>query len=158
MISFMRVDHRLLHGQVIYSWLKSVNCDTIFVINDSVAEDETKKNALRMVKPADKKLVMKSVDEAIKAINSGITDKYNMFVVLGNVTDMVHLVEEINGVNSVNLGGTLAGEDTKTYFPQINLSFKDVENLKRIMKKGVEVECRMVPTDAKIVVNKKWEV
>ncbi len=158
MISFVRVDHRLLHGQVIYSWMKSVECDTIFVVSDSVAESETKKNALRMVKPADKKLVMKSVDDAIKAIQSGVTDKYHMFIILGSIEELVRLSAQVEEIRSVNLGETLAGKDTKAYFPQVNLTQKNVEDLKDMMRKGIEIECRMVPSDTRIVVNKKWEV
>ncbi len=158
MISFVRVDHRLLHGQVIYSWLKAVECDTIFVVSDSVAADETKKNALRMVKPADKKLVMKSVADAVTAINSGVTEKYRMFIILGSIEELARLLAQIEGVRSVNLGGTLANEQSKPYFPQINLTDQDVQKLKAIMQRGIEVECRMVPNDTRIVVNKKWEV
>lgn len=157
MINFIRVDHRLLHGQVIYSWLKAVECDTIFVINDDVANNEARKNALRMVKPADKKLVMKSVDDAIKAIESGVTDKYKMFVVFSNIDDLTKFVLSVKDIESVNLGGTLSTKDSKMYFPQINLEDKDVESLKKIIEKGIEVECRLVPSDTKIVVNKKWE-
>lgn len=43
MIQFVRIDHRLLHGQVLYSWLKSIVCDTILIANDSVAVSESKR-------------------------------------------------------------------------------------------------------------------
>lgn len=157
MINFIRVDHRLLHGQVIYSWLKSIECDTIFVINDEVANNEARKNALRMVKPADKKLVMKSVDDAIKSVESGITDKYKMFVIFSNISDLTKFVLSLDNIKSVNLGGTLSTKDSKMYFPQINLEDNDVNNLKKLIEKGIEVECRLVPSDTKIIVNKKWE-
>lgn len=158
MISFVRVDHRLLHGQVIYSWMRAVACDTIFIVSDAVAADDMKKNALRITKPADKKLVMKSVQEAADAINSGVTDKYRMFIILSSVEELARLLDLIEGVSSVNLGGTLATEKTKNYFPQINLTDQDVQSLKAMIRRGIEIECRKVPSDTRIVVNKRWEV
>lgn len=35
MIVFLRVDHRLLHGQVAFSWTQYVGADCILIANDS---------------------------------------------------------------------------------------------------------------------------
>ena len=39
MIVLFRVDHRLLHGQVIFSWTSALKPDCILVANDDVASD-----------------------------------------------------------------------------------------------------------------------
>ena len=38
MIKLVRVDHRLLHGQVIFSWTKQVGTNYIIVADDKVPE------------------------------------------------------------------------------------------------------------------------
>ena len=43
MITLLRVDHRLLHGQVAFSWTQYVGADCILIANDSVPEDELRK-------------------------------------------------------------------------------------------------------------------
>ena len=40
MIKLVRVDHRLVHGQVAVSWFNSLDVNTIFVVNDDVAHDD----------------------------------------------------------------------------------------------------------------------
>ena len=40
MIKMTRVDHRLLHGQVAFTWIKAVGADCILIANDDVAKDE----------------------------------------------------------------------------------------------------------------------
>lgn len=157
MIEFIRVDHRLLHGQVIYSWLKSITCDTILIANDDVAISDTRKNGLRLAKPADKKLVMKSIDETIKAVRSGITDTYHLFIVVESIHDAYRLACGIDGFQSINLGGTLAKPDSKPIFTQINLRTRDIEELKDMAHKGIEIEYRLVPGDTKVIVNEKLE-
>ena len=73
MVELLRVDHRLLHGQVVFSWCSALNPDCILVANDEAVSDELRKTTLRMSKPAGVKLVIKSVDDSIAAINAGKT-------------------------------------------------------------------------------------
>ena len=157
MIQFVRIDHRLLHGQVLYSWLKSIVCDTILIANDSVAVSESKKNGLRLAKPANKKLVMKSIDDSIHAIQSGLTDKYHLFIVVESVHDVYRLVKGVSGITSITLGGTLATSKSRPVFSQINLDEHDIKELKEIAESGVEIEYRLVPGDTKVNVNKRLE-
>lgn len=154
MIKVARVDHRLVHGQIIYSWLNSADINTIFVVNDDVVDNKARKQALRMVKPANVKMVIKSVDDAIKAVNSGVTDKYNMMVVFENIEDAYRFIVETKAVESLNLGGTLASDDTKQYFSQINLSASDIEKLNDLLDRKIEVEVRLVAKDKKQIYTK----
>ena len=51
MIKMTRVDHRLLHGQVAFTWIKAVGPDCILIANDDVAKDELRMAVLKMAKP-----------------------------------------------------------------------------------------------------------
>ena len=51
MIKLLRIDHRLLHGQVVFKWSKVLGIDCILIANDAVAKDELRMTALRMAKP-----------------------------------------------------------------------------------------------------------
>ena len=51
MILLLRVDHRLLHGQVVFSWIQNLKADCILIANDSVATDELRKSTLKLAKP-----------------------------------------------------------------------------------------------------------
>ncbi|HBS2988405.1 PTS sugar transporter subunit IIB, partial [Klebsiella pneumoniae] len=51
MITLLRVDHRLLHGQVAFSWTQYVGADCILIANDSVPGDELRKTTIKLAKP-----------------------------------------------------------------------------------------------------------
>ena len=51
MIVMTRVDHRLLHGQVVFAWSKFTGTDCILIANDSLASNKLRMNALRLAKP-----------------------------------------------------------------------------------------------------------
>ncbi len=67
---WLRVHHRLLHGQVAVSWVQGLGLDCIFCVGDKVANDPVWKTTLKMGKPANVKLVIKDMEHAIEAINS----------------------------------------------------------------------------------------
>ena len=64
MIQLLRVDHRLLHGQVVFSWCGQLNPNCILIANDAAATDDVRKAALRLGKPNNAKLVIKTVDDS----------------------------------------------------------------------------------------------
>ena len=43
MIKLVRVDHRLLHGQVAFTWTSAINADCILIANDAVPKDDLRK-------------------------------------------------------------------------------------------------------------------
>ena len=43
MIQLLRVDHRLLHGQVVFSWCGQLNPNCILIANDAAATDDVRK-------------------------------------------------------------------------------------------------------------------
>lgn len=156
MIKLLRVDHRLLHGQVAVSWFNSLGANTILVANDDVASDDFRKSAIRLAKPEKAKLVMKSIDNSIEAINSGITDKYKMLVVVESVDDAQKLIAGTNGaIKALNLGGTKASEATTNYSKTINLTTNEADKLENLKKDGVDVYIQQVPNEDKQVFVKK---
>ncbi|MCO6552080.1 MAG: PTS sugar transporter subunit IIB [Gilliamella sp.] len=149
MIKLLRVDHRLLHGQVVVSWFETVGANTILVANDVVANDELRKSAIRLAKPEQAKLVMKSICDSIEAINSGVTDKYQMLIVVESVTDAEKLIRGTNGlITSLNLGGTKPREGTKNYSKTINLTDKEADLLTALQQDGIDVYIQQVPSES----------
>ena len=54
-------------------------------MGDKVANDPVWKTTLKMGKPAGCKLVIKDMEHAIEAINSGVTDKYKMIICVATI-------------------------------------------------------------------------
>lgn len=85
MIKLVRVDHRLLHGQVAFSWTNGVGANCILVASDTVVNDDVWKTTLKLGKPSGVKLVIKNMADSIAAINSGVTDKYKLIIVVQTI-------------------------------------------------------------------------
>ena len=149
MITLLRVDHRLLHGQVAFSWTQYVGADCILIANDNVPNDELRKTTIKLAKPPSVKLVIKNINDAIESIKSGVTDKYHLFIVVESVNDAWRIASAVEGIKSINLGGIKAKEGSKNISKAINLLPEEIEQLQQLVGKGVEVEIRQVPNDRK---------
>ncbi len=149
MITLVRVDHRLLHGQVAFSWTQYVGADCILIANDSVPNDELRKTTIKLAKPPSVKLVIKNIADSIEAIKSGVTDKYRLFIVVESVEDAWRIAREIAEIKSINLGGIKAKEGSRNISKAVNLLPDEITRLNELVGQGVEIEIRQVPNDRK---------
>ena len=65
MIKLLRVDHRLLHGQVAMTWTQELDTNCILIACDAVVKDDVRKTTLKLARPAGVKLVIKSVNDSL---------------------------------------------------------------------------------------------
>ncbi|GAQ24897.1 PTS sugar transporter subunit IIB [Tepidanaerobacter syntrophicus] len=149
MIKLFRVDHRLLHGQVAFSWCNAINANAILIASDDATTNEIRKTTIKLAKPAGIKLVIKNVEDAAETINSGVTNKYNLIIIVESIKDAYRLLEKTEEIKSLNLGGTKKIEGSEQLSKALYLTEEDKKLLRKILEKGIEVEIRQVPTDSK---------
>lgn len=150
MILLLRVDHRLLHGQVAVSWCQGLGADCVFCVGDHVANDPVWKTTLKLGKPAGCKLVIKDMDHAVEAINSGVTDKYRMVVSVQTIAEAKELADRCPVVTSINLGNTKASPTTREVSRQVFLEPEEEAMIRELIDRGVEVEIRPLADDPKV--------
>lgn len=149
MIKKLRVDHRLLHGQVAFSWTQAIGADCILIANDGIFQDSIKLTALKLAKPSGVKVVIKTIEDAIIAIKSGITDKYKLFIIVESIADAKHLSEAI-AYSEINLGGTKAEEGKKQLSKAIFVSDAEVCLLKEMLEAGFQLQVQMIPAEKSV--------
>ena len=147
MIKMTRVDHRLLHGQVAFTWIKAVGADCILIANDDVAKDELRMAVLKMAKPQGTKLVMKSVDDSIKALTSGVTDKYNLFIITENIEDVWRLCKAVPAIREVSIGGVKVEEGKRQISKAVFVSDQECDRIRDLVGDGIRVFVQMTPSD-----------
>ena len=152
MIQCLRVDYRLLHGQTALAWTQSLGADCILIANDALMRDDIQKATLKLAKPSGVKLVMKNIEDSIAAINSGVTDKYRLFILVKTIEDAWKLAEGVDRIRSVNVGGGAPKPDTRMLTKSVPVTKEEEGILKKMIEAGLEVEIRQVPGDNKVMV------
>lgn len=154
MIQLMRVDHRLLHGQTAFTWSKAVGADCILIANDSVINDPIRKTAIQLSRPSGIKLVIKSVDDSIRSINSGVTDKYRLFIIVQNIADAKKIIDNCDRIRSLNIGGVTKRDGTTRLMHAVYCTDEEIQMIRDLLDRGIEVELRQVSSDTKIPAQK----
>ncbi|MDR1901309.1 MAG: PTS sugar transporter subunit IIB [Treponema sp.] len=151
MIVFLRIDERMIHGQIAIAWSKALAVTHIVVANDDVSNDAIQKSALLMATPADVKTIIKSVDEAIGILNDPRLKDKRVMAIVKRPDDALRIVQAVPGIPSVNVGNTgFLGDTTgvKEFVKFIRLSEKDIACLKEIQA-IVPVELQVIPDSIK---------
>jgi fructoselysine and glucoselysine-specific PTS system IIB component len=152
MIKLTRIDDRLVHGQVAFTWTPAINADCLVVANDKVAVDEFMKMTLGLAKPASAKLLIKTLADAAKFLNDPRAQNLKILVIVNSVRDAAVLAGEVAEIRSINFGGIRTKEGTRPIAKAIAVTDEDVAIIKEMLAKGMELEVRQVPTDKKIMI------
>lgn len=155
MIKLVRIDYRLLHGQVAFAWANNLNINAILIANDAVANDDMRKSSLRLAKPSYSKLIFKSIDDSADAINSGVTDDYRLMVVVENVHDAFELASKVKSISRINLGLSQKREDTQMIAKAVYITEKEQELINQLIDQGIEVYLQQSPNDQSTNLKKK---
>ncbi|PXY86007.1 PTS sugar transporter subunit IIB [Lactobacillus melliventris] len=147
MIKMLRVDYRLVHGQVAFAWTNFLSADAILLANDDVAKDDFRKRVLNLAKPNGVKLIFKSIADSLKAIKSGVTEKYKVFIVVENVQDAYVMAEGTDEIKLIDIGLVADRENTKNITKSVYVNEKEIQQLTELENKGVEVVVKQAPTD-----------
>ena len=150
MIKHLRIDHRLLHGQVVYSWLKTIDCNAIIIANDLVAKDETRIKLLMMSAPSDKKTIIRSLEAVVKILNDERNDKVKFFVIVETLEDANYLAQNIAVVQSINVGSIRKTEGAEQVNNAVYLNEEHKSMLRQLAQRGIEIEARQIADDTKI--------
>ncbi|MCZ4413472.1 PTS sugar transporter subunit IIB [Enterococcus lactis] len=149
MIKFIRIDHRLLHGQVVFSWSKYLQINRILVVNDEAANDEFKKMSLELSKPQGIKLNIFTVENTLTKISKIEALSENIMMIFGNTKDVRQFCESYSNVKEINYGGIIKKEGSKQFSNAIFLTENEIEDAKVLKSMGIKQFMQQVPTSKK---------
>ncbi len=131
MITHLRIDNRLIHGQVAVTWMNSIGADKIIVCNDKVAADPIQKMALPMAARGTTVLVL-TVAETIQYAKDHPEE--TMFVIAKFPQDALDILESGVEVQAVNVGNAapINGTTYKMVTKSIAVTEDDAKVYRRI--------------------------
>jgi fructoselysine/glucoselysine PTS system EIIB component len=152
MIKLTRIDDRLVHGQVAFTWVPSLGIDCLIVANDKVAKDDFLKMTMNLAKPPSARLLILSVENAISLLNDPKSRNLKVLLLVSSIKDAWELANNLPEIQSVNFGGIRMKEGARLISKAIAVSDEDLMAISGMLEKGLELEVRQVPTDKKILV------
>ncbi|MBQ9941683.1 MAG: PTS sugar transporter subunit IIB [Christensenellaceae bacterium] len=154
-ISLVRIDERMIHGQVVAQWIRCIHCEKILLVDDGVYKDEFLTKVVKMACPSDIELEVATIDIAAKYLLDENADSKALMVLVRHPNTIEALVDKGVSIPKLNLGGMGLKAGRKRLYHNIAVSPEEAETFKRLAAKGVETTIQMTPSERVIDLMKK---
>ncbi|MDD3173703.1 MAG: PTS sugar transporter subunit IIB [Herbinix sp.] len=152
MIKVLRVDDRMLHGQVAVAWTNFFKVDTILIANDDLITDQTMQMAFKLATPPGITLSMKSLDGAVAVINNPKHAARSIMVITRNIEDAEYVCQcTENAVKNILIGGLRSSAGKKQVDMNSYLDDSDMNLLTKLHDAGVSITMQADPTSKKLL-------
>ncbi|QGM81073.1 PTS system mannose/fructose/N-acetylgalactosamine-transporter subunit IIB [Otariodibacter oris] len=146
----VRIDGRLIHGQVANLWTSYLDITRIMVIDDVAAASDIDKAGLRLACPAGVKLSVLPVEKAATNIKDGRYDSQRVLIVVRNPQTLLRLVEQGVALTDINAGNMPKTDQTRPIRKTVHVTDDDVEVFKKLSAKGINLTAQLVPNEEKV--------
>jgi len=143
----VRVDNRLVHGQILEAWVPALKAMSIIVVNDEVAGDLFRESVIRMVVPSYIELYVFDVEEFSKSFSYNNWKFGSSIILFERIDDALRAYKLGFAYDRINIGNVHDGEDKCSVSSSIYLDRKDAKGLKTLEDSGVKVEIQCIPSD-----------
>jgi mannose/fructose/N-acetylgalactosamine-specific phosphotransferase system component IIB len=148
-VRHVRMDNRLIHGQILVSWNAEFKIDRIIVTNDQVASDPIQVTLLQAVAPIGAKVSVLSLDDTVEYCQSPDAENETIFVIAKFPEDGVELIKRGLDLDEINLGNQAFVRGSKKLSNTVFLTEASVKALQWAHEQGIKITCRMMPADPK---------
>ncbi len=146
MISWSRIDSRLIHGQVIEAWLPFLKAERVVVADETAAHDDLAKAAYALAVPPEVEVVLAPVEKLdFRALAA---DKVRTLVLFRDVNAVVVAREHGLPDGTLNLGNVHAGPGRVAVSRSVFLDDADQQALAQLALSGMRVQVQAVPSEA----------
>lgn len=147
-IVLVRVDNRLVHGQILEAWVPHFRSTCVIVVYDEAAEDFFYETVIRMALPKEVEAIICSVENFSKNYVYRQGKGKNTIVLFHNIADALRAYEQGFNFAKLNIGNVYDRDCTLCCSRSVFLNDRDIETITRLIyEKGVTVELRGVPRE-----------
>ena len=149
-IVHIRVDDRLIHGQVTTVWSKVANAQRIIICNDDVYNDEVRRTLLRQAAPPGMKVNVVNLEKAVAVYHNPQYQNESVFYLFTNPQDVLTMVQQGVKIATLNIGGMAWRPGKKQLTKAVSLDQTDIDAFRQLDQLGVILDLRVVASDPSI--------
>lgn len=148
-MNWVRVDNRLVHGQVVETWLPYTGATAIIVANDDVSEDELTQQIMSLAIPQSTTGSFVSIADLLHLNNTAMwsTSQSSTLVLFSNCTDARRAYELGFTFPAINIGNIHYAPGKKQLSPSVAVNDQEEDCLHFFLDQKVRLDFRCVPND-----------
>lgn len=146
-IVLARIDDRLIHGQVVTSWVKQTNATNIVIVDDPLTKNTFMQRLLRAAAPQDITVQILTREDGVNYLSGEAVEGENIILLVKAPEYIEALLDGGVMMDKVILGGMGAKEGRNRFNRNVSASPEEVETIRRILARGVEMFYQLVPEE-----------
>lgn len=143
----VRIDSRLIHGQVATMWTRNLNATRIMVVDDQIVKSKVQKETLKTAVPAGVHLSILTIKGAAKRITSGQYNGQRVFLIVKKPQVLYQLVNSSVKLPDINVGNMSMSQGARQVAKSVAVTSDDVVIFKKLADQGITLYHQMVPND-----------
>ncbi|EEM55769.1 MULTISPECIES: PTS sugar transporter subunit IIB [Bacillus cereus group] len=147
-IVHIRVDDRLIHGQVATRWATGLRVNRIMIIDDKVAVNDDEKSILRMAAPAGVNTSILTFEKGLNNVKNGNYKGQRVLLIVKTPEILVQLMNGGLALKEVNIGNMSSRPGTTQIKKSISMTENEKVAVQQLLSQGVKVTAQMVPEES----------
>lgn len=147
-IKLVRIDDRLIHGQVMTAWLHYARVNDILIIDDQTAHDPFIKSIIEIVVPKQVTVNVLSVIESIDFLKD--YDGNPLIILVKNPFILQILIQEGIDIKQIFVGGMASQPGRKRIYKAVSASQDEIAVFKDFVNAGIKVVVQIIPDEKPI--------
>ncbi|HDR4441211.1 TPA: PTS sugar transporter subunit IIB [Bacillus cereus] len=147
-IVHIRVDDRLIHGQVATRWATGLRVNRIMIIDDKVAVNDDEKSILRMAAPAGVNTSILTFEKGLNNVKNGNYKGQRVLLIMKTPEILVQLMNGGLALKEVNIGNMSSRPGTTQIKKSISMTENEKVAVQQLLSQGVKVTAQMVPEES----------
>ena len=143
----VRIDDRLIHGQIVATWISALGVNAIIVADTKAANDPLQKTLLKMAVPGSIAFDILPFEEAAARCNDAGADMAKTLLIVRDINGLKTLMDLGVAFDVVNFGNAGNAAGRVQYFKSVWLTAEERAVVESVMDAGVKLEVRVVPTE-----------
>ena len=145
-IVHVRIDDRLIHGQVAMIWTNSLSATRIMVVDNDASNSDLIKMSLKLATPTSVSLSVLTIEKAATRILSGAYDGQRVLLVIRSPENLLKLIKQGVMVDCANLGNQAPKDATRALNDTVALTETSIEACRQLRKLDVKLTLNRLPS------------
>ncbi len=146
-ITLVRVDNRLVHGQILEAWVPFLHASRIVVVDDRVASDYYCETVIRMAVPREVEVIICGTREFAESHSFNHGSGQKTIILFSTISDALAVYRFGYRFDKLNIGNVYNENCQLCCTPSVLLSDADLRDISALHEEGVKIELRRVPRE-----------
>lgn len=149
-IVLIRVDDRLVHGQIVEAWAPFYKATQVIVASDAVKNNRIQRSAIESCSSTALAIKVEGIEETLRDMISEDMNKERIIIIFSTLKELLQAYNKGFIISNVNIGNIHhhdARQGGREITPSVYIDKEDEDILQYLLKQGIELDIRAVPSD-----------